>query len=95
MARNTLAWTRKWTLKTAKYYQSNPEARKKKIEYDKKYQKSRVWYREELNAANRKAKTYWNKDWKDMSHKKNWKIVMERQSTNRARNWSNKKSTKK
>jgi len=38
MARNTLAWTKKWKSNTAKYYQNNPEARKKKLEYDKKYQ---------------------------------------------------------
>jgi len=97
MARNTLAWTKKWKSNSAKYYQSNPEAKAKKIEYDKKYQKtpSRVKYRTELNNANRKAGTYWNKDGKDMSHSTNWKLVKEKQSTNRARQWANGKSTKK
>ena len=97
MARNTLAWTKKWTSKTAKYYQNNPEARKKKLEYDKKYQDTpnRIKYRAELNKANIKAWTYWNKDNKDMSHTKSWKLVKEKQSLNRKRNWANGKSTKK
>lgn len=97
MARNTLAWTKTGKSKTAKYYQNNPEARKKKLEYDKKYQDtpSRIKYRAELNKANNKAWTTWNKDGKDMSHTKSWKLVKEKQSTNRKRNWSNWKSTKK
>ena len=43
--------------KTAKYYKENPEARAKKKAYDTKYHATpeRVNYREELNAANRKA----------------------------------------
>lgn len=97
MARNTLAGTKKGTSDSAKYLHSNPEARKKKLAYDKKYQKSdeRVKYRSELNKANRKAGTYGNKDGKDMSHTKSGKLVKEKAGTNRARNGHNGKSTKK
>jgi len=73
---------------SAKYYASNPEARKKKNDYNKEYHstESRKNYRTELNKANRKAGTYGNKDGKDMSHTKSGKIVKESQSPNRARN---------
>ena len=37
MARNGLAGTKTGKSKTAKYYQANPEARKKKDAYNKKY----------------------------------------------------------
>ncbi len=70
-------------------------ARKKKIAYDKKYQKNKVKYRSILNKKNRDAGTYGNGDKQDMSHTKNGSIVKENQSTNRARNGSNNKSTKK
>jgi hypothetical protein len=36
--RNKLAGTKTGTSKTAKYYHDNPEARKKKLAYDSKYQ---------------------------------------------------------
>lgn len=69
----------------------------KKRQYDKKYHQSqeRKKYRAELNKANRKAGTYGNGDKKDMSHTKKGGLVKERQSKNRARNGSNKRSTKK
>ena len=88
MARNTLAGKGKGKSKSAAYYAANPEARKKKQAYDKKYHSTdkRKKYRSELNAKNRKAGTYGNKDGKDMSHKKNGKMVKEGQSKNRARN---------
>jgi hypothetical protein len=88
MARNKLAGKSTGKSKSAQYLRDNPEARKKKLEYDKKYQKSesRVNYREELNRANRKAGTYGNMDGKDMSHTKSGKLVKERASSNRARN---------
>ena len=35
--RNLLAGTKTGKSKTAKYYQENPEARKKKVKYDMKY----------------------------------------------------------
>ena len=83
--------------KSAKYYASNPEARKKKKAYDTKYHSSskRRKYRSDLNKANRKAGTYGNGDGKDMSHTKKGKLVREKASKNRARNGANGKSAKK
>jgi len=88
MARNTLAGKGKGKSKSAKYYAANPEARKKKQAYDKKFHSTpaRKKYRSKLNSANRKAKTYGNKDGKDMSHTKKGTLVKEKQSKNRARN---------
>ena len=56
--------------KSTKYYQENPEARKKKNEYNKKYHStpSRRAYRAELNQKNREAGTYGNGDGKDYDH---------------------------
>lgn len=101
MARNSLAGKSTGKSKTAKYYASNPEANKKKIEYMKEYNKQpdKVKYRSELNKANRDAGTYGNKDGKDKSHTKSGKLVNESQSKNRARNGNGrdvkKSSTKK
>ena len=74
--------------RSAKYYAANPDARKKKQAYDKKYHSTdeRKDYRAKLNKKNRKAGTYGNKDGKDMSHTKKGKLVKENQSKNRARN---------
>lgn len=97
MARNKLAGSKKGKSKSAKYFQNNPEARKKKNEYNKKYhkKKSRRKYRSALNKANRRAGTYGNGDNKDLSHTKSGKLVKENQSKNRARNGKGKKSSKK
>ena len=83
--------------KSARYYASNPKARAKKKKCDAKYHSTakRRKYRSDLNKANRKAGTYGNGDGKDMSHKKNGKLVKEKASKNRARNGSNGRSTKK
>lgn len=88
MARNSLAGKSTGKSKSAKYFAENPEARKKKNEYNKEYHStpSRIKYREELNAANRKSGTYGNGDGKDKSHTKSGKLVSEKASTNRARN---------
>lgn len=58
--------------KTSKYYAENPEARKKRQEYQKKYDKSPAQKkrRAELNKENRKRGTYGNGDGKDVSHTK-------------------------
>jgi len=58
--------------RTAKYYASNPEARKKRLEYQKEYNKQdrEVKKRVELNAENRKRGTYGNADGLDISHTK-------------------------
>ena len=75
----------------------SPDSIKRKLEYDKKYQKTegRKNYRVELNKANRDAGTYGNKDGMDMSHTKIGGVVKENMKSNRARNGHNGKSTKK
>ena len=97
MARNSLAGKSTGKSKSARYFAENPDARKKKNEYNKEYHStpSRIKYREELNAANRKSKTYGNGDGKDKSHTKSGKLVSEKASTNRARNGKGGKPKKK
>jgi hypothetical protein len=70
--------------KTAKYYKENPEARKKRNEYQKQYNKSdkQVAKRVELNRENRRRGTYGNGDGMDLSHTKRG-FVMKRASENR------------
>jgi hypothetical protein len=72
--------------KTAKYYKNNKEAREKKNEYQKKYNKSeeQVERRVELNRFNRQMGTYGNGDDMDASHMAG-KIVFEKAARNRAR----------
>ena len=66
----------------------SPEAKRHKLEYDKKYQDNpkRVKYREELNRERRQRGVY-GKGGKDMSHTKDGKIVPEDASKNRARHF--------
>lgn len=95
--RNKQAGKSTGTSESAKYFKSNPDARKKKNEYQKEYNKKadQKKYRAELNAENHKRGTYGNGDNKDVSHTKSGKKVLEKRSTNRARNGKNGKSTKK
>jgi hypothetical protein len=95
--KNTLAGSKEGNSKSAKYFQENPEARKKKNEYNKTYHATpeRKKYRVRLNKENRAAGTYGNKDGKDMSHTKSGSLVKESQSTNRGRNGKDGNSTKK
>ena len=97
MAKNKNAGKFTGKSESSKYFAQNPEARKKKNEYQKKYSSSEQQKdrRVELNRANRKAGTYGNGDKKDMSHTKSGKLVKEHQSKNRARNGKNGRSTKK
>lgn len=83
--------------KSARYYRSNPKARKVKSEYDTKYHKSpsRRKYRSELNQENRKRGTYGNGDGKDVSHTRKGTTVLETQSKNRARQGSGGKRKRK
>lgn len=71
--------------KSAKYYQNNPDARKKKAEVDKKInaRPEQVQKRVEANKARREAKAN-GKDvrGKDASHTKNG-IVFKKSSVNR------------
>lgn len=96
MARNTLAGKSTGKSESAKYFANNPEARKKKNEYNKEYHATpeRIKYRDGLNKANRLAGSKVG-DGKDMSHTKSGKLVKEAQGLNRARQGKNNKSTKK
>lgn len=70
---------------TAKYYATHPEARKKRLEYQAEYNKraDQLKKRIELNRVNRERGQYGDGDGKDMSHKKNGRIVEESASKNR------------
>lgn len=71
--------------RSAKYYRDNPKAKKKKNEYQKKFNKKRdqVLNRTRLNKENRDRGTYGNGDGLDVSHMKNGKTRLESQSKNR------------
>jgi hypothetical protein len=94
MARNKIAGSTRGTSATARYYQKNAKARAVKDRYNKNYHSTpkRRKYRSKLNKAARGMKVY-GKRWKmgkDLSHKKNGRLIMEKSSTNRARNRSKK-----
>ena len=56
--------------KTSEYYKKNPEARKKLLKQQAKYQKTKkgLKIRTAANKCNRKLGTYGNGDGKDASH---------------------------
>ena len=83
--------------KTSDYYKKNPKARKKRLAQQARYQKkpSVVKKRVELNRENRKRGTYGNGDGKDVSHCKGGGTVLEKASSNRARNRDKLKCKKK
>jgi hypothetical protein len=83
--RNKLAGTKTGNSKSAKYYQSHPEARKKKVAYDTKYQDTpaRKKYRAVLQAINRKNGTHANGDNMDVAHISKTKTISQSQSKNR------------
>jgi hypothetical protein len=70
---------------TAKYYATHPEARAKRLEYQSEYNKraDQLKKRIELNKINRDRGQYGDGDGKDMSHKKNGRVVEESASKNR------------
>jgi hypothetical protein len=78
--------------RTSKYYKDNPEARKKRLKQQARYnrQSLQIQKRVELNRENRKRGTYGNGDGMDVSHKKDGSTFLEKASTNRARNRSRK-----
>ncbi len=75
--------------KTQRYYDANPAANKRRIEQQKRYNKSGKGNKiaREATALNRKLGTYGNGDGKDASHNKDGpgKHGTENASTNRAR----------
>ncbi|MEK9696118.1 MAG: DUF5872 domain-containing protein [Candidatus Poseidoniales archaeon] len=66
----------------------SPEAKRHKVEYDKKYESTpeRVKYREELNRERRKRGIY-GQGGPDMSHTKDHTLVAESPHANRARHF--------
>jgi len=73
--------------KTADFYKKNPEAYKKKLAYDKKYNSrpDKKKYRAEL-ARERRARGIMGKGGKDVSHQGGGGYKLETPSKNRARN---------
>ena len=71
--------------RSAKYYDANPKARKKKAEYDTEYHSTpeRRKYRSELIKKNREMGK--KGDGLDVSHQKGGKFILEKASKNRAR----------
>ena len=81
--------------RTSDYYKKNPEARKRRLKQQSKYQKQkhRVDKRVELNRINRKVGK--KGDGKDVSHCKGGGTKLESASKNRARNRGKLKCKKK
>jgi hypothetical protein len=73
--------------RSAKYYRSNPEARRKKAATDKKVN-ARPEQREKRSelTTERRRRGIAGKGGKDLSHTKDGKMVLENPSKNRARN---------
>lgn len=71
--------------RTSEYYKSHPEARKKRLAYQAKYnkQEEQLQKRIELNRINRDRGQYADHDGKDMSHHKNGRVIEESASRNR------------
>jgi len=84
--RNKLAGKYTGKSESSRYYATNPEARRRKNAYNKRYHatEERKEYRAELNAANRRMGA--KGDGKDVSHTKRGGMVLERATSNRARN---------
>jgi len=93
MARNKLAGSTSGKSKSARYFQSHPEARAKKNAYNTKYHKTakRIAYRSGLNKANKVSP---NKKGQDKSHSSSGRITNESRGSNRARQGKGGGSTK-
>jgi len=72
---------------TSKYYKDNPEARKRRLKQQRKYNKTNngLKIRTDANKLNRKLGTYGNGDGKDASHTGPNKGKLENPSANRRR----------
>jgi len=70
----------------------SPEAKRHKLEYDKKYESSpeRVKYREQLNRERRRRGIYGSGDHMDVSHTEGGKLTLEPEHDNRARHFKDK-----
>jgi len=82
---------------TSDYYKSNPEARKKRLKQQAKYNKTRkgLKIRTAANKCNRKLGTYGNGDGKDASHTGPSTCKKESPKKNRTRPRTGKKYAKK
>ena len=71
--------------RTSQYYKTHPEARAKRLEYQAEYNKraDQLKKRIELNKINRDRGQYGDGDGKDMSHKRNGRVIEESASKNR------------
>jgi len=85
MARNGLAGKKRGKSRSARYYQENPRARKKKAKYDTAYHSTprRKKYRAVLQAINRKKGTHGNHDNMDEAHQSKNNTKKEHYSKNR------------
>jgi len=73
--------------RSARYYRENPEARRKKAEYEKKYQAQPAQRKKAAERRKwRRANGLEGKGGPDASHTKDGKLVRESASKNRARN---------
>tara|TARA_R100000479_G_scaffold25181_1_gene9519 strand:- start:40 stop:297 length:258 start_codon:yes stop_codon:yes gene_type:complete len=79
--------------KTAQYYASNPEARRKRLKQQAEYNKTNegLKIRVKANKLNRELGTYGNRDGKDASHTSSNKGKLESPSKNRRRPRTKKK----
>jgi len=79
--------------KTQRYYDSNPEANKRRLKQQAEYNKTNAGLkiRTAANKLNRKLGTYGNGDGKDASHTGPDKGKLEKPSTNRRRPRTGKK----
>lgn len=86
MARNRLAGTKRGKSRTARFYQTHPEAAKKRDKYNKKYHSTpaRKKYRAVLQAINRRNGTHGNLDGLDVAHTSAHTTKSQDQSKNRA-----------
>jgi hypothetical protein len=79
--------------KTSDYYKSNPDARRRRLTQQKRYNKTAkgLKIRTAANKLNRKLGTYGNGDGKDASHTGKGKGKLETPSSNRRRPRTGKK----
>ena len=79
--------------KTAQYYASNPEARRKRLKQQAEYNQTNEGLKIRVNAniLNRELGTYGNRDGKDASHTSSNKGKLESPSKNRRRPRTKKK----
>ena len=69
----------------------SPEAMRRKLEYDKRYEKTpkRRKYQRDLHAERRKRGIYGSGDHMDVSHTEGGKLTLEGEHSNRARHFKN------